>query len=245
MKWLHEVSAEWLLARRRYLSATDVVKLWPQAKKWKPGDPIPATFVGMWFEKNSKADVNPVSYDAAARGHCMEPFAILDFNKQVEDVELHHWDDVCVHNGHLAFSPDALDIAQPVLPVDISFDDPRIATADTVGEVKCYYPYHHGQCIVRKPEEMEELMQIAMGFMVMPQLQTAELIHYCPGAPVSMDVVEYPREQLADLGYFDKIGKVVEVWAATCREMAKLHVEFEATYTEEDVYKIAMKEVAL
>lgn len=244
MLWQHEVSVEWLTARQQYLTATDIVKLLPQAKKFQGKAGLPPAFVGTWFEKHTKQVPNPVSYDAAARGHIMEPYALLDYNAQGND-DLHHWDDCVIHQGHLAFSPDAMDVPQIFengeLPVDIRWDHPKLKEVTAIAEIKSYQPFHHGQCVVLPKDKQEELMQIAVPFRVLPNLAVAYLIHYCPGAPVSMRVDVYDRDDLQRLGYFDSIDMVLQKWVEVVRELKKLKSDYHATYTEQEINEMAMK----
>lgn len=236
MRWQHEVSADWLRARNKYLTATDIVKLWPSAKKWEPGKPYPAPFVGLWFEKHSACDPNPVSFDSAARGHCMEPFAVLDANR-IYQKNFHHWDDVIVTHGSVGFSPDAMDIPQPVLPVEEPWDSKVFDGAREIMEVKCFLPYHHGQCVVNGMEE-EQLMQVAMAFVVLPQLDTAHVLYYCPGAFI--DVEKYVVSRVDAKPFIERIEKVVEIWEKLGKAVAGLGGNY-ADFTEEEINKISMK----
>lgn len=235
MRWIHSVDPDWLKARHKYLTATDIVKLWPAAKRWKEGDPIPPTFIGLWMEKHSDCEVNPVSYDAAARGHCMEPFAIMEANG-IAKKNFHHWDDVVIHNGYLGFSPDAMNIQQPVLPVDISYDDKELDGVDEIMEVKCFQPYHHGQCVIRGPEK-DQRMQIAMAFKVLPQLRTAYLTYYCPGAYIDISIKSYTELVLEE--EFKMIDAVVKIWDKLTELLAGKE-SHRATYTEEDINERVM-----
>ena len=242
MQWQHQVSRDWLKARQQYLTAGDVGKLYPQAKKWKKGDPLPPNFIGLWFEKHMDSELDPMSYGPAARGHLMEPYAIEDFNMQHSD-KLYHWDDVCIHNGVLSFSPDALDIQQPITPsVDLDYRD---VPALISGEIKSYQAYHHGQCVLKARENQEELMQVAMSMRVLLDLDKAYLIHYCPGAPLSMRVDEYTRRDFIQWGFFDKINLVKKVWEVTIETIPKLLEEManqpKAMHSEEQVWLNEMK----
>lgn len=236
MRWQHEVDSDWLKARHRYLTATDIVKLWPAAKKWKLGDQIPPTFIGLWMEKHSECDVNPVSFDAAARGHCMEPFAVLDANK-VYGKNFYHWDDIIIVNGSIGFSPDAMDIAQPVLPVEIANDSGHVNDVQEILEVKCFQPYHHGQCVVNGPEK-DQRLQIAMAFKVLPNLKTAHILYYCPGSPVDMSLFTYQESDLNDELYM--IERVQVIWDTVGTALGKLNTK-NASYTEKEINDIVMK----
>lgn len=119
MQWRHEVSPEWLEARKGCLTATDVVRMIPELKKAKklfkvPGDITLAEIVdgmerdeilekldlsafpvtlGVLADKMSTHvdNDNIVSFGSAARGHVLE----ADFFTRCPDV-WKHWDDVLV-----------------------------------------------------------------------------------------------------------------------------------------------------
>lgn len=243
MQWQHQVSTEWLKARRHYLNSGDISKLYPQAKKWRQGDPIPPNFIGLWFEKHMDSDLEPMSYGDMARGHLMEPYAIEDFNMQYME-HLYHWDDICIHNGVLSFSPDALDVEQPVIP-EVDVDHTLFSAASASGEIKSYKAYHHGQCVLLPHDKQEELLQVAMSMKVLPNLEQAYLIHYCPGAPMSMRVDVYTREDFQNWGQFDKIDTVAELWKKAIEEIPKQLKEMKdqpkARHSEEQVWLDTMK----
>lgn len=235
MRWQHEVDANWLDARRQCLTATDILKLWPAAKKWKAEDEIPQTFIGTWFEKNSVQDQDPISYDAAARGHCMEPFAIEEANR-VYGKNFYHWDDVLIVRGHVGFSPDAMDIPQPNLPTIVKWSDPALKKATEIMEVKCFLPYHHGQCVTCGMEE-KQIMQVAMAFKVLPQLEEAHVLYYCPGAPI--DICEYPLSYSDINPYIQRINKVVAIWNEMDGWLQDIK-EQKANYTEREIHELSM-----
>lgn len=206
-RWTHEVSADWLRARRGVLSATDISKLLPAYKrvlKKKPGkDEIIPEFAAVWAEKHSKnaPDTSSPS-SAAARGHIMEPWAVKAWNKEMYP-PMFHWDDVVIKHGLLGFSPDALDVEQPRGCVELKVSKDHIVgisgSQPKCGiEIKSYEVGHHMKCVLEDRMNHSELMQIAVAFAVLPSLQTMSLMYFCPGAPIEVWVDRYERAELED-----------------------------------------------
>lgn len=133
MEWRHEVSPDWLRARKDCLTATDVVRMIPEVKKArklfsitgtntltyvlnqmsdadivKKIDPcsFPVT-IGVLAEKMSNSNImDTTSWGAAARGHILEK----DFFSRCPE-SWKHWDNVVVlkevdEGLNLGFSPD-------------------------------------------------------------------------------------------------------------------------------------------
>ena len=74
--WHHEVDPDWLEARRHALTATDIVNLLPEYKRWvkaKDPDALPPGFSALWCQKATEGFDEVDSWNAAARGHVMEP----------------------------------------------------------------------------------------------------------------------------------------------------------------------------
>lgn len=210
MRWTHEVSAEWLRARRGVLSATDIVKLLPAYKRTlkKPpasGEIVPE-FAAVWAEKHSANEPETAApSSAAARGHIMEPWAVKALNEEMHPAEF-HWDDAVIKHGLLGFSPDALDIMQPDGCCDIrildarfmGFEDVKVRQPKCGSEIKSYDAAHHMKCILEDRMAHAELMQIAVAFAVVPSLRVMSLVYFCPGAPIEMWVERYEREELEE-----------------------------------------------
>ena len=78
MDWKHKCSLDWLRERQRYLTATDVKSLIPVTKT---GRPRKITDMERLKVRASKmvtlTEEDCWSYGAAARGHLLEPYAIL------------------------------------------------------------------------------------------------------------------------------------------------------------------------
>ena len=79
-RWYHEVSTEWLKARKAVLTATDVAGLVPEYKRYlKAGNPdkIMPGFAALWSQKHSNVEPDPGSMGPAARGHITNVFLRL------------------------------------------------------------------------------------------------------------------------------------------------------------------------
>ena len=217
MRWYHEVSEEWMQARKHVLTATDVKNLVPELKRIKKRndpDALSPGFVALWGEKNSDMLIDVSSTGAAARGHIMEPYAVDDWNKQRND-KFFHWDDCVICNGYIGFSPDAIDVQQPTGHVKLDWDGECLRDGDMVFpspsrimEIKSYEPAHHMKSVIEAKEDHQEKMQIAVAFYSLPCIESAVLLFYCPGAPISMHKVEYTRNDLAEeLAIVEEIEK--------------------------------------
>lgn len=150
MYWRHEVSREWLEARRKCLTASDVVKLLPAYKRWKKQkdaydewvaagkpkkkvEPVePKRFlheaVGIYAEKITEEPVDTQAPSStAARGHIMEPYALEDVKFLGE--KIYHWDDCQIVNHELSsilpisFSPDGLNREQLKDDIELEYKD--------------------------------------------------------------------------------------------------------------------------
>ena len=252
-RWHHEVSAEWLQARQSVLTATDVAGLLPEYKRYlKAGSPDKPTpgFAALWCNKNSKRHLDTESVNAAARGHVIEPYAVDDWNMQ-HNVHFYHWDDAIVvdKTGKLGFSPDAMSIMQvhgsaryQMTDDGERFFDDQAKILDyipypaEVMEIKCYEPAQHMKAILKDKMEHDELMQLAMAFVVMPKLEVARLTWYCPGAPIPMFSQHYLRDDLHDQErwimeiaevYYDKVDPAMRRAVQQGKWMRTFHDEDE------------------
>ncbi len=236
-RWHHEVSAEWLKARQQVLTATDVASLLPEYKRYlKAGSPDKPTpgFSALWCKKHSDVYLDTESVGAAARGHVMEPYAVDAWNKQASP-KFYHWDDCIIidSTGKLGFSPDALTVEQDNAN-KITFKNKCEAM-----EIKCYEPAQHMKAIMKPKLEHDELMQLAMSFVVLPKLEIARLTWYCPGAPIAMFSQQYDSDDLHDQirwimeiaeVYYDKVCPAMEKAVAGGTWM-------DAIYTEDEIYQ--------
>lgn len=223
-RWQHQVSAEWLLARKDVLTATEIKGLIPEMKRikkkpLKDGEISPA-FAALWSEKRTESlpETESPSSDAA-RGHIMEPYAIDSWNSEEPDKKLYHWDDCIIKANKVGFSPDAMDIEQISDAVEMKAKDVK---PKAIMEIKSYNPAHHIKCILKDKLELDEVWQIAVAFYVLPSLETAYLTFFCPDNPVSMHVFEYSREDLQD-----KMAVITDV----VREYERTELECEKRFS--------------
>lgn len=246
-RWHHEVNAEWLKARQQVLTATDVANLMPEYKRYlKAGSPdIPTPgFSALWCKKHSDVYLDTSSTDAAARGHIMEPYAIDSWNKQASPM-FHHWDDCVIRWNMFGFSPDALTIAQGGRGPEIDIDHNPLNPLEAM-EVKCYGPEQHMKAYVKDRMDKDELMQIAMAFVVLDSLEKVRLVWFCPGAPVSMFTEEYTRDDLHDqIRWILEIGEVYmkcdNYWKNQLKNNSN---QMTAMYTEQEIYMDYVAEMA-
>lgn len=212
MKWRHQCAPEWLEARKDVITATELIGLVP---KWRKAGGKPLVkiepIMELWAEKNSVQEPDTASWDWAARGHCMEPYAVDDWNKQVGGAKMYHWDDIVIKNGPIGFSPDALDIMPPWMECpgkdnfSLTFENGMLVGngfscegPKKLLEVKSYASKKHILKCLNKIE-YEERWQIAVGMMTCDTIETGELLFYNPSFPrCQMMPVEYTREKLSN-----------------------------------------------
>lgn len=249
MDWRHEVSTEWLKARRNVITATELVGLkagfTKLTKAQKAGTQVAPAFAALWGQKHSMMDPDPKSYGAAARGHILEPYAVQDYsimNKR----KWHHWDDCIICNNGVGFSPDAMDIEQ--VHNDVMFnvskgimksDDGMHAYTNmptSILEIKSYGIENHMKNIVTPKNQLKERYQIAVAMMVIPTLKEGRLIQYCPQLDEwSMFEKVYTREDLED--EIAEMSEILDVWNKTCMWFNSNQSEMEASTTEADIYQ--------
>jgi len=248
-RWYHEVSAEWLKARQTVLTATDITGLQAEYKRYlKAGSPdkLMPGFAAMWCQKHSDTYLDTGSVEAAARGHAMEPWAVDSWNKQATPT-FHHWDDCIICIDGLGFSPDAMTIPQFTYDAKLNVTSDGKFLVDSNGmkcdcpneimEIKCYEPAQHMKAIIEDRMEHKELMQIAMSFAVLSNLEIARLTWFCPGAPISMFTEKYTRDDLHDqIHWVLEIAEFYLKQSDKCVEFMMNSNSFEAKCTEEEVY---------
>ena len=100
MDWRHEVSPQWLQARKDVITATELascISAYNRAnEKQKAGDVLFPAFAQLWAEKQSIKEPDAWSKGPAARGHIAEPYAIDDWNENYPDEYFYHWDDTII-----------------------------------------------------------------------------------------------------------------------------------------------------
>ena len=234
-RWYHEVSLDWLYARKNYITATDIAKLVPAYKRGIKKDPdglIPE-FAALYCEKATETEPDVSAVGPAARGHICERWAVDAWNLQIASggCGFFHWDDALIYNGGVCFSPDGLDIAQPEGPV--AFDHTEIGPPTEMMEVKSYDPRHHMMCCLKDKMEQDELIQMAVAMIVCDSLEKANLVFFCPGAPISMKVFTYTRDDLKEA------EKIIRKWDETCEKCKSIVAQekWNACYTEDQIYE--------
>lgn len=225
MDWRHEVNAGWALTRKRFLTASDIVSLIPAYKALKKKDPsfsrvLSSQFAGKIGEK-CFAEVDTKSFNAAARGHVLEPYAVDEFNNLAKQkpfggvCTMFHWDDIVVSRQYdlIAFSPDAMSLPQPTTENLLLFDkgnktlktlngNEGFPSPSEILEIKSYGAKHHAQCCATKKMDLEERWQVAHAMAVCDTVNTAYIMFYDPGERLFNDVpqihvVRYDRSELA------------------------------------------------
>lgn len=249
--WYHEVSEDWLAARRSVITASELVGLIPEYKrqcKAKQPAKLPKACVALYGKKLERPTLNELaSYKDAARGHIMEPYAVDDYNAQCSEIQYYHWDDVVIYSSDklVGWSPDATDIPCistyiPSLQVTSSTLRTRLG-ADTglnihhALEIKSYGSEHHMKNIYTDPRELPERYQLAVGFLTVPMLEDITLVHYNPSIPeYSLHTHTYTREDLAEETQY--MQNVAAMWAAAVHKLSQLHLPYKASVTEDEVH---------
>lgn len=247
MDWRHEVSEQWLEARKNYLTATELASCtaaWKRINKQQlAGNEIFPAFAKLWAKKQSSAPVDAWSKGPAARGHILEPYAVDDWNKSFPDKPMYHWDDCIIALDPLGWSPDALDVPQetslPVIHKDGNkltdgvhkFKNERLPNSFL--EIKSYEPNKIIECRMKNRMQLDERWQIACGFWVLDSIEEANLLFYSIDTDLSF-YVTYTREDLKE--ELDQISDMVSVWLMNSLKLVKLPNEFTRTHTEEEVY---------
>ena len=228
-KWFHKCDLDWLKARQKCLTATDVKELLPFTKTGRKRTITDEIYLKVFARKLVNLTENDcLSTGAAARGHILEPYAIDRYNEEDfgGNEHLWHWDDMVVTRlNHqtfgLAFSPDAMSYEfkpvgnQKVIAID---------GVTAIGEVKSYSPEKHMVCGYTPKEELEERWQIATAMAVCSTIQTAYLLFYNPSMRTQLYIVNYDRLELAD-----EINAVLEVekdWLAWITDFGKLDAHY-------------------
>lgn len=210
MRYEHEVSIDWLRARQGYLTASDVCKMMTDINRLRQGKTTIERCRSFAKVLGSKLNLFPDTQSpssAAARGHFMEPYAVEEW-EAVRKEGVTHWDDFLLASDEtlLAFSPDALDVDQPMgvcstVEADGSFYDSFSALVSPTAllEVKCYDDGAHFQ---RKLDAMagvlpDERWQVAVAMAVCPCIRRGTVVWYAPQCRDWFDVA-FEREDLEE-----------------------------------------------
>lgn len=223
MKWLHSVDGDWLDARRKYLSSSDIVRMLPTTMTGRPrsASSIEEAIRKVWSDKQARITQDDImSTGVMARGHILEPYAIDAFNKSKVSIRrLHHWDDTLVYRNGLACSPDALDVKQPhECSIELDGDKTKVKM---VGEVKCYNPASHYECgLITPVTQLAERWQIAAAMYVMPSIDMGWLIFFNPNVTHPLFSRFIMRVDLAD--ELEAIDDLLTVYSAFVTDFAEL-----------------------
>ena len=228
MRYEHEVSNGWLRARQGYLTASDVCKMMTDVRKLDAGktDLMHCrSFAKVFGSKMNRFPDTASPSSAAARGHFMEPYAVEEWETARKEGML-HWDDFLLASDEtkLAFSPDALNVPQPMGVMSLVDGDGRFR--DTIGrlvepttmlEVKCYEDGAHYQ---RKLDAMngtppDERWQVAVAMAVCPCIRRGSIVWYAPQCGDWFELA-FDRESLDEeiavvLGISDKWREFVDL----------------------------------
>lgn len=209
MRYEHEVSRDWLVARQSYLTASDVCKMMTDINKLRQGKTTIERCRSFAKVLGSKLNLFPDTQSpssAAARGHFMEPYAVEEW-ESVRQEGVTHWDDFLLASDEtlLAFSPDALNVPQPMGVMALVDGDGRFwnngvpVEPTSLLEVKCYDEGSHYQ---RKLDFMagvlpDERWQVAVAMAVCPCIRNATVVWYAPQCGDWFDMA-FEREVLED-----------------------------------------------
>lgn len=215
MKWIHQCDLNWMKARQKCLTATDVKDLLPVTKTGRKRTIDDESYIKVMARKLvNLTEESCISVGVAARGHILEPYAIELFNESFDFVQLNHWDDLMVtkleHEPFgLSFSPDAMDTEMR--------DD---ANPKVIGEVKSYSAEKHMACGYTNKMDLEERWQLATAMAVRDSIEEAYLLFFNPSMRNQLYVFDYDRTDLAD--EIEVVKKVEEDWLAWVASLGKI-----------------------
>lgn len=193
--WRHKCSLEWLQARQRHITASDIKSLLPFTKTGRPRKVGDEEMLKVLAGKTvTLTEEDCWSYGVMARGHLLEPYAIKTLNTILANrgssfSEMYWWDDELVEEDgrSLAFSPDGLDVPMG--------HDPHEATA--IAEVKCYSPAQHLVTAYTPKDKLEERWQIASAMALMPNIRRGYLVLFNPKMKIRKTfVITFYRSEL-------------------------------------------------
>lgn len=228
-KWFHKCSLDWLRARQKCLTATDVKDLLPVTRTGRKRTITDENYFKVLAGKLvNLTEADCLSTGAAARGHILEPYAIERYNEEDfgSNTWLYHWDDVVVTRPNtgpfsLAFSPDAMNNKPSFYDRSIiSIDKLVDGNVKVVGEVKSYSPERHLACGYTQKFKLDERWQMATAMAVCDTINEAYLLFYNPSMADQLYIVDYDRHDLQD--EIDTILEVEAKWLAWLDNISKL-----------------------
>lgn len=206
MNWKHRCNFNWLIARQKYLTATDIVSLIPYTKTGRERKVTDEDYLRVLSSKLKRLiPSDTVSTGAAARGHILEPYAVDKVN-EASKLSFKHWDDMIIysqsnHMYPMAFSPDA---ATMDMPEDLNllracempstdFDANRIL------EIKSYTVEKHLSHVLIPKDKVDERWQLAVAMAVCPTIEIAHLAFFQPSIfDHQVIMYTYTREDLKE-----------------------------------------------
>lgn len=232
--WVHECSLDWLKKRQEYLTASDVRQLIPVTKTGRERKVTDDDRLKVLASKMVElTEEDCMSYGAAARGHIMEPYALM-LLKQMLGGDIYWWDDEVIPKGGkggLAFSPDGLDVP----------DMGSIHQADMVYEVKSYSPERHLATAYARRSQVEERWQIATAMAVMPELSEGWLVLFCPKLETDrLCVLHWYRDELRDeIAIIEKVESdwldFMDRWPVDCAHNSELVINTSGGLSEQEI----------
>lgn len=246
LNWQHKCSMEWLQARKTVLTATEMCDLRSKraaARRLLDNGEVHPDFAYLWEEKHSTGQLNPWSPSSdAARGHCLEPYAVAEINEAMPLERFYHWDDCIIVNDGIGFSPDATNVDQNLVACHVIEQAKENTGIRTIAEIKCYGIKKHAQTIYTKPSLRSERYQIAAAMLVAPSIEVGYLVLYNPNAYRSLDIQLYTRKDLEK--EIKELEETVACWKDTCKLIEEYYCNLghQAMYTEEFIYNEVIKE---
>lgn len=234
-RWEHNCDPAWLQARKKYVTATELRDLRATYNKATKAElaceKVNKTVAGLWADKQA-SEIVTYSSGPAARGHILEGYAVEECNK-IMDTKFVWWDDTLIHSGFLAFSPDALDIPQPLDSVSHHYSELREQPRHML-EIKSYGHKNHAVSCMTKLGSHHERYQLAGAMLVCPTIEDAVLFFYNPDMKHACHPFLYTRKDLEK-----EIEELREIQGWVHKQFQLCASELAPTghiYTEQDIY---------
>ena len=243
-KWSHNCDINWLRARQKVVTATELKELkaaYDKATKAELfGDKVNTKVAGLWAEKQA-TDLDTYSSGPAARGHILESYAVAECNNML-GTKFVWWDDFLISSGFVGFSPDALDVPQPLDTYSCHYSE-LANQPEHMLEIKSYGPKNHVASCLTKHGSHQERWQLAGAMLVCPTIKDACLFFYNPDLAHACHPVIYERADLES-----EIDTLREIQAWVYKQFALCDQQLPGglrLYTEEDIYKEFQEEQRL
>lgn len=254
MDWKHESSLSWMLARRDVITASELrscLSAYNKATKdQKAGNVLLPAFAALWLEKQAVKVPDTYSRGSAARGHILEPYAISDYNDNIQRLGIdapimHHWDDAIVKRGGVGWSPDGMDIPQEVISASVTIDESgtfqvgdrkfSAGAPKEFIEVKSYEPTNHMKRFLTPKEKLDERWQMAVAFHVVDTMDKGIILFYSIETDFTFQRT-YMRDELSE--EIEQIGNMVDLWNANVAILENIDTGFVKGLSEQEIYDI-------